>query len=125
MPLRAKSELSFDGESGEEIELDLESSAIRCCIICSNFSMNRSLVSLAWRMCFSNVESRGISERSIELTASYNEANVSGNGDLKYSSKANNRRGWYIRQSIARDHVHRLIDLLCRYGGKSVECKWP
>ena len=47
MPWRADSELSFDGESGEEIELDLESSAIRCCIICSNFSMNISLVSLA------------------------------------------------------------------------------
>ena len=93
MPWRARSRLSFDGESGEEIELDLESSAIRCCIMSSNFSMNKSLVSLAWRMCFSNEESRGISERSIELTASYNKASVSGIGDLKYSSKANNRRG--------------------------------
>lgn len=87
------SPFGFDGESGEVIELDAESSAIRCCIIRSNFSTNKSLESLAWRICLSSVESRGIKERSIELTASYNRARVSGKGALKYSSKASNSSG--------------------------------
>ena len=39
------------------------------------------------------MESRGIRERSIALTASYKDANVSEKGDLKYSSSANNNRG--------------------------------
>ena len=88
-----ESPFSFDGESGELIELEVDSSAIRCCIIRSNFSTNKSLESLAWRMCLSSVDSRGIKERSIELTAWYNNASVSGKGALKYSSKASNSSG--------------------------------
>ena len=38
------------GDSGDDMELDRDSSAIRCCIICSNFSTNKSLVSLDWRI---------------------------------------------------------------------------
>lgn len=82
------------GESGEEIELDRDSSAMRCCIIRSNFSTKRSLVSLACKMWRSRVESRGIKDKSMELTASNNDANVSGKGDLKYSSRASNKSGY-------------------------------
>ena len=32
----------------------------------------------------------------MELTALYNEASVSGKGDLKYSSRASNKRGYDV-----------------------------
>lgn len=81
------------GESGEEREFDRESSVIRCWIICSNFSMKRSFVSLAESICRSRLDRRGNRDRSIALTASYSEASVSGKGALKYSSSANSNRG--------------------------------
>lgn len=77
------------------MEFDLDSSALRCWIIRSNFSMKRSLVSLAERTCLSRLDKRGINDKSIALTASYNEASVSGKGDLKYSSNANNKSGFW------------------------------
>ncbi len=76
------------------MEFDLESSALRCWIIRSNLSMKRSFVSLAERTCRSRLDKRGINDKSIALTASYNEASVSGKGDLKYSSNANNKSGF-------------------------------
>ena len=85
--------MDFDGESGDDMESEADSAALRWCIICSNFSTKRSLVSLDCRMCLSSNESRGIKDRSIELTASYRDANVSGYGDLKYSSNASNKSG--------------------------------
>ena len=91
--LRVRSSPGFEGDSGDDSEFDLESSAMRFWIIRSNFSTKRSLVSLACSIWRSRMESRGIRDRSIELTASYNDANVSGNGDRKYSSNANNNNG--------------------------------
>lgn len=84
----------FGGESGEVGSSNAASDAILCCIICSNFSINMSFVSLACKMYRSSVESRGSSDRSIALTASYNMARVSGYGDLKYSSSANKSKGF-------------------------------
>ena len=83
------------GESGDIGLSNAASDAILCCIIWSNFSRNISFVSLACKMNRSSVESRGSSDRSIELTASYNIARVSGYGDLKYSSSANRSKGFW------------------------------
>lgn len=82
----------LDGESGD-VALLLASSAILCWIIWSNLSTKRSLASLACKMCRSSIVNRGINDKSIELTASYKDSKVSRHGALKYSSRANNKRG--------------------------------
>lgn len=86
----------FVGDSGDDKEFDRDSSARRCCIILSNFSTYRSLRSLACKIWRSRVDSWGIKDKSMELTASYKAASVSGKGDLKYSSRASNRSGYRV-----------------------------
>lgn len=88
--------VNFVGDSGDDTELDRDTSAKRCCIICSNFSTYRSLRSLACKIWRSRVDSWGIKDKSMELTASYKAASVSGKGDLKYSSRASNRSGYQV-----------------------------
>ena len=66
---RVRSVLDFEGDSRSTLVFDKGSSAILCCIIRSNCSTKRSLISLACRICRSSIESFGIRDRSIELAA--------------------------------------------------------
>ena len=92
---RERSVFDFEGEiSDVTARLFADSTVIRCCIIFSNFSIKSSLTLLACKMYRSRVDSRGINDKSMALTALYRAANVSGKGDLKYSSRANSKRGW-------------------------------
>ena len=91
---------TFSGDSGDGRSFALESSTVFCLIICSNFSIKRSLVSLACSILRSSTVRRGINVRSMALTASYSAARVSGNGDRKYSSRASNNKGWFSESAV-------------------------
>lgn len=114
----------FVGDSGDDKEFDRDSPAKRCCIICSNFSTYRSLRSLACKIWRSRVDNWGIKDKSMELTASYNAANVSGKGDLKYSSRASNRSGYQVinnlKGDVARDNY--LVYMKKRMSSADCHC---
>ena len=115
----------MEGESGDWTELTFVgpgSEAMRWAIIFSNFSMKRSFVSLACRMYDSRVVSLGIGDRSIELTALYKEASVVGYGALKYSSSANNNKG-YGNDQLGSSRLNETRVLPCRYAEMNAEYK--
>lgn len=68
------------------------------------------------------MDSWGINDKSMELTASYNAVNVSGKGDLKYSSRASNKSGYQVINKLKGDAARDVHLVYMKKRMSSADC---